>query len=153
MVAACQYLAAEVGFRMLEAGGNAIDAGVAAGVALTVEPSLRSSSLNVATGRWYSRSLSGERHWHANSPDLLRLRRRAEGRTDSRAAEQRDELAPLHYSMTSSAMASTTGGIVRPRALAVLRLMTSSNLVGCSTGISAGCCPFRILSTNSAARR
>src|SRR6516225_3053047 len=36
MVAACQYLAAEAGFRILEAGGNAIDAGVAAGVALTV---------------------------------------------------------------------------------------------------------------------
>ena len=31
MVAACQYLAAEAGFRILEAGGNAIDAGVAGG--------------------------------------------------------------------------------------------------------------------------
>lgn len=36
MVAACQYLAAEAGFRILEAGGNAIDAGVAAGIALSV---------------------------------------------------------------------------------------------------------------------
>src|SRR5499427_5215884 len=36
MVAACQYLAAEAGFRILETGGNAIDAGVAAGVALAV---------------------------------------------------------------------------------------------------------------------
>ena len=36
MVAACQYLAAEAGFRVLEAGGNAIDAGVAAGMALGV---------------------------------------------------------------------------------------------------------------------
>jgi gamma-glutamyltranspeptidase/glutathione hydrolase len=36
MVAACQYLAAEAGFRILEAGGNAIDAGVAAGIALGV---------------------------------------------------------------------------------------------------------------------
>ena len=34
MVAACQYLAAEAGFRILEAGGNAIDAGVAGGIAL-----------------------------------------------------------------------------------------------------------------------
>ena len=40
--------------------------------------------------------------------------------------------------MISSARASTDGGIVRPSALAVLRLMTSSNLVGCSTGRSAG---------------
>src|SRR3954451_12909285 len=36
MVAACQYLAAEAGFRILEAGGNAIDAGVGAGIALGV---------------------------------------------------------------------------------------------------------------------
>jgi gamma-glutamyltranspeptidase/glutathione hydrolase len=36
MVAACQYLAAEAGFCILQAGGNAIDAGVAAGIALGV---------------------------------------------------------------------------------------------------------------------
>ena len=36
MVAATQYLAAEAGFEILEAGGNAIDAGVAAGIALGV---------------------------------------------------------------------------------------------------------------------
>jgi len=36
MVVACHYLAAEAGFRILEAGGNAIDAGVAAGIALGV---------------------------------------------------------------------------------------------------------------------
>src|SRR5262249_36593751 len=45
------------------------------------------------------------------------------------AANQRNELAPRH-SMTSSARASSVGGIVRPSAFAVLRLMTSSNLVG-----------------------
>jgi gamma-glutamyltranspeptidase / glutathione hydrolase len=36
MVSACQYLAAEAGFKILEAGGNAIDAGVATGIALGV---------------------------------------------------------------------------------------------------------------------
>jgi gamma-glutamyltranspeptidase/glutathione hydrolase len=36
MVAACQYLATLAGFRILEAGGNAIDAGVATGIALGV---------------------------------------------------------------------------------------------------------------------
>src|SRR6201990_432567 len=36
MVAATQYLAAEAGFRILEAGGNAVDAGVAGGIALGV---------------------------------------------------------------------------------------------------------------------
>jgi hypothetical protein len=48
------------------------------------------------------------------------------------------------YSITSSARASTAGGTVRPSALAVVRLMTSSNFVGCSTGISPGCVPRRI---------
>src|SRR5262249_33428881 len=70
---------------------------------------------------------------------LLRLcRERARRRG---AAEQRDERAPPH-SITSSARASSVGGTVRPSALAVLRLITSSNLVGCITGKSAGLGPF-----------
>jgi hypothetical protein len=56
------------------------------------------------------------------------------------------------YSMTSSTRARRIGGTVRPSALAVLRLITSSNFVG-STGISAGVAPFKILSTWAAARR
>jgi hypothetical protein len=40
----------------------------------------------------------------------------------------------VNYSINSSARASTEGGIVRPRALAVLRLTTSSYLVGVCTG-------------------
>jgi hypothetical protein len=40
-------------------------------------------------------------------------------------------------------------GIVKPSALAVLRLTTSLNIVGCSTGISAGLFPRRILSPGS----
>src|SRR2546422_6363529 len=51
------------------------------------------------------------------------------------------------YSMTWSARPSTEGGIVSPSAFAVFRLMTNSNLVGCSTGRSAGLAPLRILST------
>jgi hypothetical protein len=43
-----------------------------------------------------------------------------------------------HYSITSSARASRVGGTVRPSACAVIRFTTRSNLVGCSTGISAG---------------
>jgi hypothetical protein len=39
---------------------------------------------------------------------------------------------------------STNAGIVRLRALAVFRLITNWNLVGCSTGRSAGLAPFRI---------
>jgi hypothetical protein len=58
--------------------------------------------------------------------------------------------ADIPYSITSSARASTDGGILRPSALAVVRLITSSNLVGCSTGMSAGLVPRSILSTKSA---
>src|SRR6267378_1323912 len=55
---------------------------------------------------------------------------------------------PAHaYLITSSAWKRMDGGRVRPRAWAVLRLMTSSNFVGCSTGNSVGLVPFRILST------
>src|SRR5712691_3329420 len=53
----------------------------------------------------------------------------------------------LRYRMTSSAWNSRLGGIVSPRAWAALKLMISSNLVGCSTGRSAGLAPLRILST------
>ena len=42
------------------------------------------------------------------------------------------------YSITSSARASSDGGTSRPSALAVLRLITSSNLVGCWTGKIGG---------------
>src|SRR5256885_1790459 len=49
--------------------------------------------------------------------------------------------------ITSSAWKSSVGGIVRPRALAVFRLITNSNFIGCSTGRLAGLAPFRILST------
>src|SRR6266481_2887416 len=51
----------------------------------------------------------------------------------------------LPYSITTSARARIDGGTVRPSALAVLRLITSSNIVGCCTGRSAGLAPFRIL--------
>src|SRR5262249_38471408 len=72
-------------------------------------------------------------------PRLLRARRqRPRG---YRAAEHRDELAPLH-SITSSASASSAGGTVRPSILAVSALMTSSNLVGCTTGKSAILAPL-----------
>jgi hypothetical protein len=51
------------------------------------------------------------------------------------------------YSITLSAMASRTGGTVTPSVLAVRRLMTISNLVGCSTGRSAGFSPLRMRPT------
>src|SRR3954470_10786173 len=48
------------------------------------------------------------------------------------------------HSITSSAMASSPCGKLRPNVLAVLRLITNSNLVDCTTGRSAGFSPLRI---------
>ena len=53
----------------------------------------------------------------------------------------------LSYSITSSARERIDGGMVKPSALAVLRLTTSSNVVGCCTGRSAGLAPLAIRST------
>jgi len=47
------------------------------------------------------------------------------------------------YSITSSAMERIPAGMVRPSALAVLRLITSSNFVGCNIGKSAAFSPLR----------
>src|SRR5262245_58806986 len=68
------------------------------------------------------------------------LRARRERPRSRRAAEQRDELAPVH-SITLSARSTSPAGTSWPIAFAVLRLMTSSNRVGCSTGRSAGLMP------------
>src|SRR5439155_26415999 len=57
-----------------------------------------------------------------------------------------------NHLITLSARYKTDCGIVRPICLAVLRFITNSNFVGCSTGRSAGFVPFKILSTKYAAR-
>jgi hypothetical protein len=56
------------------------------------------------------------------------------------------------YSITWSARSRNDSEIVRPSALAVLRLMISSNFVGFSTGSSLGRAPRRILPAEEAAR-
>src|SRR6516225_1979831 len=54
---------------------------------------------------------------------------------------------PSRHSITSSARAMSVDGTSRPSALAVLRLITSSYLVGVCTGRSAGFSPLRMRST------
>src|SRR5262249_13697247 len=74
----------------------------------------------------------------------------------ARVRKARDEAAAKrigHKYENDGDAASSVGGIVSPSTLAVVRLMTRSNLVGCSTGMSPGFVPRRILSTCSAARR
>src|SRR5450631_364727 len=72
----------------------------------------------------------------------------ASGAAPSSTREQQtgNEITASH-SITSSAWMSSEGGIVKPSALAVLKLMIRRNLLGCSTGISAGLAPFRISAT------
>src|SRR5215469_10498400 len=86
-------------------------------------------------------------------------KRRAAGETDHRhrrllrasrerprhrcAGQQRDERAAPH-SMTSSAVCRNGSGMVTPSAFAVLRLMTSSYLVGCWTGRSLAFAPLKM---------
>src|SRR5579864_4698155 len=66
------------------------------------------------------------------------MTRYAPGGDKVRCSEKR------RYSITSSAVASSVCGTVRPSPLAVLRLITSSNLVGCSIGRSDGLSPLRM---------
>jgi hypothetical protein len=66
----------------------------------------------------------GVTHQHTNPLHPLGLLRpRRERPRCRRAAEKRDERASLH-SMTSSASASSVGGISRPSALAVFKSLT-----------------------------
>jgi hypothetical protein len=74
------------------------------------------------------------------------------GSYENNQTEQRDELAPFH-SITSSARPSSVAATARPSALAVFKLITSSNIVGCCTGRLAGCSPLSIRSTYPAACR
>src|SRR5262249_16034666 len=75
------------------------------------------------------------------------LSRGGKRRKERTPAEQRDERAALHLganSITSSARASSVGGMSRPSALAVLRLTANSNFVGSITGRSPGYSPLRM---------
>src|SRR5262249_30890750 len=81
---------------------------------------------------------------------LLRARRERPG--GRRATDQRDELAAHHalpspHQITLSARVSKSIGTVKPIALAVSRLIASSNVVGCSTGKSAGLAPRSTLAS------
>ncbi len=85
---------------------------------------------------------------HANAPHFPgALTPRARRRTEQHACCDADEHASIDHRITSSARSSSACGIVMPSALAVFRLITSSNLDACSTGRSRGWAPRKILST------
>jgi len=86
-------------------------------------------------------------HQYGDTPHTLGLlRARRERPRRCRAAELRDERAPLH-SITSSARASRSGEMLRSSAFADLRFMTSSILTGNCTGRSPGFVPLRTRAT------
>src|SRR5262249_16851449 len=98
-----------------------------------------------------------EVHEHTDAAHALALLRARRERPSNRSATEKcDELAALQcrdHSITSSARSRKDSGSLRPSALATVRLTTSSNFVGCSTGSSPAFAPRRILSTYSPARR
>src|SRR5438477_8988627 len=76
--------------------------------------------------------------------DAQRMKSTGDG---GESREPCDQLATSHHWITSSARNSSDCGMVRPSAFAVFRLITSSNLDGCSMGRSPGAAPLSILST------
>src|SRR5262245_6983103 len=89
----------------------------------------------------------GDIREHGDAPRAFALLpARRERPRGCRAAEERDELAPLH-SITSSARARSVSGTVMPSTLAAFRFTTRSYLVGACTGRSAGFSPLRMRST------
>jgi hypothetical protein len=75
----------------------------------------------------------------------IHLRTRA---LPGRAISRHMQCSKKHpYSTSSLARSRNLSGIARPSALAVVRLIMRSNLVGCSTGMLPGFVPRRILST------
>src|SRR5262249_30261690 len=83
--------------------------------------------------------VAGDEDANGRHPRLLRARRK---RPHRRTGEKCDELATAAHSITSSARARSVGGTSKRSARAVLRLITSSNLVACMTGRSIGLAPL-----------
>ena len=77
-------------------------------------------------------------------PREIKARRGTSPQTSPPTSACRGRRTSSSHSITSSAMESTFGGTSMPSARAVCRLMTNSNLVDCTTGMSAGLAPLRI---------
>jgi hypothetical protein len=144
----CQFPSVSVKLRSVGCGPPRVEAHIAADIPAQERQRLHECS----EADLKFRIVRGSRKQHTDAPHSLGLLRARHEWPRSRSAEQRYELAPVH-SITSSARLSSDGGTSRPSALAVLRLITSSNFVGRSIGRSPGLAPLRILSTKTADRR
>src|SRR5215468_9739293 len=80
------------------------------------------------------RQLTPRSRQEPDSPEFARfLRLDCDRYREHAPTHQGDERSPVHHWMISSARTRTDCGIVSPSVLAVLRLITNSNVVGCST--------------------
>src|ERR1700694_1763246 len=100
---------------------------------------------NWGAGRQRFVRLAGAEKRNPRHSALLLCEREAGRDRERRGADH--EFAAVDHSITSVAWSRSDCGMVSPSALAVLRLMTKSNLVGCSTGRSPGLAPFKMRST------
>ena len=75
----------------------------------------------------------------------VRCKNREELRSEIAISKLMHRSKQPRHSITLSARATNVAGTVTPIPLAVLRLITSSNLVACSTGMSATLLPRKIL--------
>src|SRR6516162_731665 len=87
----------------------------------------------------------------AKMPNPRRLLPISRGHERQQAEKHKAERQSAPHSITSSARPRIVGGISTPIVRAVRWFSTSSNLVGCSAGVSAGHAPFSILSVKLAA--
>src|SRR5579862_3140885 len=117
---------------------------------LAFEPAELGKSLKNLLVRYSEAAFSPTKQDTKPLDSLLRPRRHRQRRR--RAPEKRDEIAAVHYSITSSAVRRRASGMVSPIVFAVLRLIASSNRVGNSSGRSLTLAPRRMRSTNDAAR-
>src|SRR5262249_35636178 len=73
-----------------------------------------------------------------------RLSREGSARSEENPYDSQWSCIATFHSITSSASESRLSEILMPSALAVFKLITVSNLVGCNTGSSEGFAPLRI---------
>src|SRR5262249_55128364 len=97
------------------------------------------------------RIVRGDIDQHSDTSHPFAWLRPRRQRPRRRRGAEGEEGAAVHgvacHSITSSAATCSVSGTVRPSALAVFMLITSSNFTGCCTGRSAGFSPRRMRST------
>ena len=94
--------------------------------------------------KWVKSSKAQIEHKFSGLPPATDIRQR--GWHVGSVPKRRSSAASRSHSITSSARPSSVGGTSRPSAFAVLRLITSSNFSGASTGSSLGFAPLKMRS-------